>query len=47
MHWDVEKQVKHHFPPSTELRDESLECMLVCLRDVGGWDWVEVGFEVP
>ena len=45
VHWDVDKQVYHHFPPTTELRDESLECMLVCLRDVRGYDWVEVGFE--
>ena len=45
VHWDVDKQVYHHFPPTTELRDESLVCMLVCLRDVRGYDWVEVGFE--
>ncbi|KAF6231066.1 hypothetical protein HO173_010766 [Letharia columbiana] len=47
VHWDVDKQVYHHFPPTTELRDESLETMLVCLRDVKGYDWVEVGFETP
>lgn len=47
VHWDVDKQVHHHFPPTTELRDESLECMLVCLRDVRGFDWVEAGFEIP
>ena len=45
VHWDVDKQIYHQFPPTTELRDESLECMLVCLRDVRGYDWVEVGFE--
>lgn len=47
VHWDVDKQFYHHFPPTTELRDESLECMLVCLRDVRGYDWVEVRFETP
>ena len=47
MHWDIDKQVYHHFPPTTEIKDEGLESMLVCLRDVKGYDWVEVAFETP
>lgn len=47
VHWDIDKQAYHHFPPTTELRDECLESMLVCLRDVRGYDWVEVGFGTP
>ncbi|CAF9932566.1 hypothetical protein IMSHALPRED_008919 [Imshaugia aleurites] len=47
VHWDVDKQVYHGFPPTTELRDEVLECLLGCLRDGRGFDWVEVGVEMP
>ena len=47
IHWDVDKQIYHNFPPTTELRDEILESMLVCLKDVRGYDWIEVGVETP
>lgn len=47
VHWDFDKQVYHHFPPTTELRDECLENILVCLRDLKGFDWIEVGFGTP
>ncbi|CAD6590664.1 MAG: hypothetical protein ASARMPRED_004959 [Alectoria sarmentosa] len=47
VHWDIDKQVYHHFPPTTKLKGEVLESMLVCLRDVMGDDWIEVAFETP
>lgn len=47
VHWDIDKQVYHQFQPTTELKDEGLENTLMCLRDVKGYDWIEVAFETP